>query len=92
MLASKSSAFQPLGVAIDCGAFVSMFACVLACATAAARVFIRMANRASCCLPNCEHTSPALRNPQREQSLALSIALMFAATTATGAFLAIRRI
>lgn len=33
-----------MGVAIDCGAFVSMFACVLACATAAARVLMRMAH------------------------------------------------
>ena len=32
----------PLGVAIDCGALVSMFACVLACTTAAARVLMRM--------------------------------------------------
>jgi amino acid transporter len=34
---------SPLGVAIDIGAFVSMFACVLACTTAAARVLMRMA-------------------------------------------------
>ena len=33
-----------LGVAIDIGAFVSMFACVLACTTAAARVLLRMAH------------------------------------------------
>ena len=37
LLAAKAGV-SPLGVAIDCGAFVSMFACVLACATAAARV------------------------------------------------------
>jgi amino acid transporter len=34
---------SPLGVAIDTGAMISMFACVLACITAAARVFLRMA-------------------------------------------------
>ena len=33
-----------LGVAIDIGAMVSMFACVLACTTAAARVLMRMAH------------------------------------------------
>jgi len=37
LLAAKAG-ISPLGVAIDCGAFISMFACVLACATAAARV------------------------------------------------------
>ncbi len=42
LLASKAG-ISPLGVAIDCGAFVSMFACVLACTTAAARVLMRMA-------------------------------------------------
>ena len=36
LLAAKAGV-SPLGVAIDCGAFISMFACVLACATAAAR-------------------------------------------------------
>jgi amino acid transporter len=35
---------SPLGVAIDMGAFVSMFACVLACTTAAARLLMRMAH------------------------------------------------
>jgi amino acid transporter len=35
---------SPLGVAIDMGAFVSMFACVLACTTAGARVLMRMAH------------------------------------------------
>ncbi len=42
LLAAKAG-ISPLGVAIDCGAFVSMFACVLACTTAAARVLMRMA-------------------------------------------------
>jgi amino acid transporter len=43
LLAHKAGV-APLGVAIDCGAFISMFACVLACATAAARVLMRMAH------------------------------------------------
>ena len=43
LLAAKAGV-SPLGVAIDCGAFISMFACVLACATAAARVLMRMAH------------------------------------------------
>jgi amino acid transporter len=33
-----------LGVAVDMGAFISMFACVLACTTAGARVLMRMAH------------------------------------------------
>jgi len=41
-LAGKAGV-PPLGVAIDMGAFISMFACVLACTTAAARVLMRMA-------------------------------------------------
>ena len=35
---------SPLGVGIDMGAFISVFACVLACTTAAARVLMRMAH------------------------------------------------
>jgi len=42
-LATKAGV-SPLGVAIDFGAFISMFACVLACATAAARVLMRVAH------------------------------------------------
>ena len=43
LLAAKAG-ISPLGVAIDFGAFISMIACVLACATAAARVLMRMAH------------------------------------------------
>ena len=43
LLATKAG-ISPLGVAIDIGAAVSMFACVLACTTAAARVLMRMAH------------------------------------------------
>ncbi len=61
------------------GAFISMFACVLACATAAARVLLRMAHDGL--LPTTlERTSPRHGTPGL--AVALSIALMFAATTA----------
>lgn len=43
LLAAKAG-ISPLGVAIDFGAAISMFACVLACTTAAARVLMRMAH------------------------------------------------
>jgi amino acid transporter len=43
LLAAKAG-LSPLGVAIDFGAGISMFACVLACTTAAARVLMRMAH------------------------------------------------
>jgi amino acid transporter len=43
LLAHKAGV-SPLGTAIDIGAFVSMFACVLACTTASARVLLRMAH------------------------------------------------
>lgn len=42
LLAAKGGV-APLGIAIDCGALVSMVACVLACTTAAARILLRMA-------------------------------------------------
>lgn len=42
-LADKAG-IAPIGVAVDCGALISMFACVLACTTAAARVLLRMAH------------------------------------------------
>jgi amino acid transporter len=41
---ARKAGVSPLGTAIDIGAFVSMFACVLACTTAAARVMLRMAH------------------------------------------------
>jgi len=41
---ARKAGVSPLGTAIDVGAFVSMFACVLACTTAAARVLLRMAH------------------------------------------------
>jgi amino acid transporter len=78
MLAAKAHV-STLGIAIDCGAFVSMFACVLACATAAARVLLRMAHDKL--LPSAlQRTSPRHGTPGT--AVALSIALMFAATAA----------
>ena len=76
-LLSAKAGVSPLGVAIDCGAFISMFACVLACSTAAARVLLRMAHDGL--LPaafertNRRHGTPGT-------AIVLSTALMFAAT------------
>ena len=78
LLATKAG-ISPLGVAIDFGAFVSMFACVLACATAAARVLLKMAHG--------KMLHPALGRTNKRHgtpgtAIALSIGLMFAATAA----------
>jgi amino acid transporter len=43
LLAAKAG-IAPLGVAVDFGAMMSMFACVLACMTAAARVLLTMSH------------------------------------------------
>ena len=76
-LLSAKAGVSPLGVAIDCGAFISMFACVLACSTAAARVLMRMAHDGL--LPAAlEHTSRRHGTPGA--AVALSTALMIAAT------------
>jgi amino acid transporter len=78
LLANKAG-ISPLGTAIDVGAFVSMFACVLACTTAAARVLLRMAHVGL--LPgflertNRRHGTPSV-------AVAVSAGLMFAATGA----------
>jgi amino acid transporter len=75
LLANKAG-ISPLGVAIDFGALVSMFACVLACTTAAARVLLRMAR--SGLLPRAlERTSPRHGTPG--VAVLVSAALMFAA-------------
>jgi amino acid transporter len=76
LLAAKAGVL-PLGVAIDCGAFISMFACVLACSTAAARVLLRMAHDGL--LPVAlERTNQRHKTPGT--AITLSTALMFAAT------------
>ena len=43
LLAAKAGV-SPLGIGIDIGALISMFACVLACSTAAARIILRMSH------------------------------------------------
>ena len=76
LLAAKAGVL-PLGVAIDCGAFISMFACVLACSTAAARVLLRMAHDGL--LPVAlERTNQRHKTPGT--AITLSTSLMFAAT------------
>ena len=82
MLAAKAHV-SPLGIAIDCGAFISMFACVLACATAAARVLLRMAHDGL--LPAAlQRTSPRHGTPGA--AVAVSIVFMFAATAVMAVF------
>ncbi len=77
-LAAKAGV-SPLGVAIDFGALISMFACVLACATAAARVLMNMAH--DHLLPNVlARTDRRHGTPGR--AIALSTLLMFAVTAA----------
>ncbi len=78
LLAAKAGV-APLGIAIDFGAAISMFACVLACTTAAARVLMRMARGAL--LPSVlERTSPTHGTPGA--AIALSAALIFLGTCA----------
>jgi len=78
-LLARKAGVSPLGVAIDCGAFISMFACVLACATAAARVLMKMAHDGL--LPSAlQRTNPRHGTPGA--AVALSVALMFCATAA----------
>ena len=74
---AEKAGVAPLGVAIDAGALISMFACVLACTTAAARVLLRMAH--SGLLPqvfartNRQHGTPG-------PGIALCAGLMLAST------------
>lgn len=78
-LLAAHAGVSALGFAIDIGAFVSMFACVLACTTAAARVLLRMAHNRL--LPsafgrtNLRHGTPGL-------AVALCATLMFFGTLA----------
>jgi amino acid transporter len=82
LLATKAG-ISPLGVGIDFGAFISMVACVLACATAAARVVMRMA-RARLLPSVFERTNRRHGTPG--PAILLSVSLMFIST----AFLDIR--
>jgi amino acid transporter len=78
LLAVKAG-ISPLGVAIDVGSMVSMFACVLACTTAAARVLMRMARGRL--IPSAfERTSPKHGTPGL--GIAVSAGLMLAITVA----------
>ncbi len=78
LLAAKAH-IAPLGVAIDFGAWISMFACVLACTTAGARVLMRMAHGGL--LPAAfERTSNKHGTPA--PAIMLSVVLMLASTLA----------
>ncbi len=77
LLAEKEGIWV-LGVAIDIGAMVSMFACVLACTTAAARVLMRMA-RSELLPAALERTDDRHQTPGA--AIAVSAVLMFAATS-----------
>jgi amino acid transporter len=68
-----------LGVGIDLGAAVAMFACVLACTTAAARVLMKMAR--SGLLPKALETTNE-RHGTPGAAIALSAGLMFFSTAA----------
>lgn len=78
-LLAEKAGIAPLGVAIDFGALISMFACVLACTTAGARVLMKMAH--SGLLPavfertNRKHGTPL-------PAIVLSVGLMLLATAA----------
>jgi amino acid transporter len=76
LLAAKAGV-SPLGVAIDFGAFISMVACVLACATAAARVLMRMAHAR---LLSAVFEQTSLRHGTPGPAILLSIGLMFVST------------
>ena len=82
ILAARAG-ISPLGVAIDLGALISMFACVLACTTAAARVLMRMAHGRL--LPAMFERTSRHRTPTAAVTLAAG--LMFASTVV----MAIRR-
>jgi amino acid transporter len=76
LLATKAGV-SLLGTAIDFGAWISMVACVLACATAAARVLMRMAHARL--IPSAfERTSRKHGTPGA--AIVLSVGLMFSGT------------
>ena len=78
LLANKAGV-SLLGLGIDLGAAVSMFACVLACTTAAARVLMKMAAR-GLLTRGLERTSTRHGTPAK--AIVVSVTLMFAATSA----------
>jgi amino acid transporter len=80
LLAAKVG-ISPLGAAVDFGALLSMFACVLASITAASRVFMRVAHGgllpAALERTNRRHGTPGL-------AIALSVGLMLGGTAVMG--------
>jgi amino acid transporter len=82
-LLARKAGVSLLGAAIDCGAFISMFACVLACATAAARVLMRMARDGL--MPGALERTNA-RHETPGAGIVLSVALMFTVTAAMALF------
>ena len=76
---AEKEGIAPLGIAIDFGALVSMFACVLACATAAARVLMLMAH-SELLSKVFDRTSAQHGTPG--PAIMLSILFMFGATAA----------
>jgi amino acid transporter len=80
---ARKAGVSPLGTAIDIGAFVSMFACVLACTTAAARVLLRMAH--SGLIPDIfGRTHKRFGTPGA--GVVLTCVVMFAATAALATY------
>jgi len=78
-LLAEKAGVAPLGIAIDFGALVSMWACVLACTTAAARVLMKMAH-GKLLHSAFERTNPKHGTPG--PAIALSAGLMLALTIA----------
>jgi len=78
LLANKAG-ISLLGIAIDVGAAISMFACVLACTTASARVLLRMAH-GKLLPPPLERTNRRHGTPGT--AIALSTGLIFLTTAA----------
>lgn len=84
LLANKAG-ISPLGTAVDFGAAVSMFACVLACINAAARVLMRMARGGL--LPGAlERTSSKHGTPGAAIVLSASLILLPAVLMNLGGF------
>jgi amino acid transporter len=76
-LLATQAGVSPLGIAIDIGAMVSMFACVLACATASARVILRMSH-AGILSESLQYTSQVHGTPAT--AIVISSILMFLGT------------
>lgn len=86
LLANKAG-ISLLGTAVDFGAAVSMFACVLACTNAAARVLMRMA-RGGLLSRIFERTSPRHGTPGTAIALSAALTLLPAAIMSLRGFAA----